>query len=167
MSLTNTIMGEKRRIHGRKFGLRRIKNKIFLHIATKTPFINSFMRARISKWGGVNILNPNNTRIGYEVIFDTIYPEEITIGENTGIAPRVAILSHFATGEYKDFIMMTKGRVTIGNNAWIGMNTVIAKPVTIGDGAIIGANSVVICDIPPYTIWGGNPAKYIKDRGMK
>ena len=36
--------------------------------------------------------------------------------------------------------------------------------VTIGKGAIVGAGSVVTKDIPPYQVWAGNPAKYIKDR---
>ena len=59
---------------------------------------------------------------------------------------------------------MYRGKVTIGDNVFIGMNVVFVKPVKIGDGSIIGANSVVINDIPPYTIWGGNPAKFIKNR---
>lgn len=52
----------------------------------------------------------------------------------------------------------------IGNDVWIGSNSVILAGVTIGNGAIIAAGSVVAKDIPPYEIWGGNPAKKIKDR---
>ena len=36
--------------------------------------------------------------------------------------------------------------------------------VKIGDGAIIAAYSVVVKDVPAYTVYGGNPAKFIKDR---
>ena len=52
----------------------------------------------------------------------------------------------------------------IKKNAYIGANTVICQPVTIGEGAIIGASSVVIRDIPPFEIWAGNPARFIRKR---
>jgi len=73
-------------------------------------------------------------------------------------------LTHFIDSEYDDYDHMYFGKVEIGSSVFIGMNTVIVKPVKIGDGAIIGANSVVTKDIPAYTIWGGNPAKFIKNR---
>jgi len=44
----------------------------------------------------------------------------------------------------------------------IGMNSTIMPGVTIGEGSIIGANSLVACDIPPWTIAAGNPAKVLK-----
>ena len=47
---------------------------------------------------------------------------------------------------------------------YIGSNTIITKSVKIGDGAIIAAGSIVTKDIPPYEVWGGNPAKFIKSR---
>ena len=58
----------------------------------------------------------------------------------------------------------TKGDVVIGNDVWIGVNSVILSGVTIGDGAIIGAASLVTRDIPPYTIAAGHPAKPIRKR---
>ncbi len=57
-----------------------------------------------------------------------------------------------------------KGDTVIGNDVWIGRESVIMPGVKIGDGAIIAAYSVVAKDIPPYTIYGGNPAKFIKMR---
>lgn len=52
----------------------------------------------------------------------------------------------------------------IGNDVWIGCNAVICRGVHIGDGAVIGAGSVVTKDVDPYTIVGGVPAKFIKNR---
>lgn len=52
----------------------------------------------------------------------------------------------------------------IGNDVWIGADTIICRNVTIGDGAIIGAGSVVTKNVPPYTIVAGSPAKIIKQR---
>lgn len=52
----------------------------------------------------------------------------------------------------------------IGNDVWIGNNVIIKAGVTIGDGSVIGMGSIVTKDIPPYEIWAGNPAKFIKKR---
>ena len=57
-----------------------------------------------------------------------------------------------------------KGDTIIGNDVWIGQNAVILPGVHIGDGAIIGANSVVGCNVEPYTIIIGNPAKVLRKR---
>lgn len=57
-----------------------------------------------------------------------------------------------------------KGDIIIGNDVWIGRESVIMPGVTIGDGAIVASYSVVVKDIPPYTAAGGNPAKVIKNR---
>ena len=57
-----------------------------------------------------------------------------------------------------------KGDTVIGNDVWIGQNAVILPGVHIGDGVIIGANSVVGCDIEPYRIVIGNPAKVLRKR---
>ena len=60
--------------------------------------------------------------------------------------------------------MPLKGDIVIGNDVWIGQNSVILPGVHIGDGAIIGLNSVVGSDIPAYHIAAGNPAKMIRKR---
>ena len=57
-----------------------------------------------------------------------------------------------------------KGDIVIGNDVWIGYETVIMAGVHIGDGAIIAARAVVTKDVPPYTIVGGTPAKEIRKR---
>lgn len=57
-----------------------------------------------------------------------------------------------------------KGDIVIGNDVWIGRECVVMPGVKIGDGAIVAASSVVVKDIPPYTVFGGNPAKFIKQR---
>ncbi len=57
-----------------------------------------------------------------------------------------------------------KGDTIVGNDVWIGYESVIMPGITIGDGVIIAAKSVVVNDIAPYTIVGGNPAKLIRQR---
>ena len=52
----------------------------------------------------------------------------------------------------------------IGNDVWIGRESVIMPGVRIGDGAIVAACSVVAKNVEPYTVVGGNPAQLIKSR---
>jgi virginiamycin A acetyltransferase len=58
----------------------------------------------------------------------------------------------------------SRGPINIGNDVWIGAQSVILSGVTIGNGAVISANSTVTRDIPPYAIAAGSPAKVIKYR---
>lgn len=57
-----------------------------------------------------------------------------------------------------------KGDIVIGNDVWIGRESVILPGVTIGDGAIVAAYSVVAGDVAPYCVYGGNPARRLKRR---
>lgn len=54
--------------------------------------------------------------------------------------------------------------IVIGNDVWIGANSIILPGVNIGDGAVIAAGAVVTRDVEPYAIVGGVPAKSIKKR---
>lgn len=62
----------------------------------------------------------------------------------------------------QDRTLSSKGGIRIGNNVWIGDKASIIGKVTIGDGAVIGANSVVTKDVPAYAVVAGSPAKIVK-----
>lgn len=57
--------------------------------------------------------------------------------------------------------LVSKGKIVIGKNVWIGEKAVILAGVTIGDGAVIGANSVVTHDVPSYSVAVGAPAHIV------
>lgn len=67
--------------------------------------------------------------------------------------------SNFSNTDYNPF-----KTTTIGNDVWIGSNTIVKSGVQVGDGAIIGMGSVVTKDVEPYAIVAGNPARFIRSR---
>ena len=94
------------------------------------------------------------------VILDPSHCWLIKIGDNVTIAPRVHILAHDAST--KMFLDYTKiGCVNIGNNVFIGAESVVLPGVTIGNNVIIGANSTVTHNIPDNSVVVGSPAKVI------
>ena len=94
------------------------------------------------------------------VILDPSHCWLITIGDNVTMAPRVHILCHDAST--KTFLNYTKiGRVTIGDNVFIGAESVVLPGVTIGSNVIIGANSTVTHDVPDGVVVAGSPARVI------
>ena len=91
------------------------------------------------------------------VILDPSHCWLITIGDNVTLAPRVHILCHDAST--KVFLNYTKiGKVTIGDNVFVGASSVILPNVKIGNNVIIGANSTITKDIPDNVVVAGNPA---------
>ena len=94
------------------------------------------------------------------VILDPGHCWLISMGDNVTMAPRVHILCHDAST--KGFLGYTKiGRVTIGDNVFIGAESVVLPGVTIGSNVIIGANSTVTHDIPEGSVAAGSPARVI------
>ena len=57
--------------------------------------------------------------------------------------------------------------ITIKSQAWVGADAYIGMGVTIEQGAVVGAKACVYKDVAEWTIVGGNPAKFIKNREFK
>ncbi|QDZ88433.1 Vat family streptogramin A O-acetyltransferase [Priestia megaterium] len=112
------------------------------------------------------------------------FGDRLVIGKFCAIAPGVTFIMNganhrmdgistypfniFGEGWEKHTPMLNqlpfKGDTIIGNDVWVGMDTVIMPGINIGDGAIVAAKSVITKDVEPYTIVGGNPAQKIKER---
>ena len=58
----------------------------------------------------------------------------------------------------------SKGDIIVGNDVWFGRDVTIMSGVTIGDGAVLAANSHIVKNVEPYSVIGGNPAKFLKLR---
>jgi len=140
-----------------------LKKKLLKHIAKYSPGYG------LRIW----ILRKCNYQIGKDIyigedfiIIDDLKDPQIhlTIGDRASISPRVTFVLHTQPNGSRiaEFVNSRKGKINIGQDAWIGTGAVILPDVTIGEGAVVGANSVVTGDVPPYTVVGGTPAKKIK-----
>lgn len=90
---------------------------------------------------------------------------KVTIGDNAQIAPNVSIYTagHPIHPDSRNSGYEYGIPISIGNNVWIGGNTVILPGVTIGDNVVIGAGSVVTKNIPANMIAAGNPCRVIRE----
>lgn len=89
---------------------------------------------------------------------------KVIIGDNCMLAPNVAIYTagHPVHPLTRNTLYEYGIEITIGDNVWIGGNTVICPGVHIGSNTVIGAGSVVTKDIPDYSIAAGNPCRVIR-----
>lgn len=112
---------------------------------------------------GTNISIGDNFYANFDCIILDVC--DVFIGSNVFIAPRVSIFA--ATHPIDPFIrnsLFELGKpVRIGDNVWIGGNTVINPGISIGNNSIIGSGSVVTKDIPANVIAAGNPCRIIRE----
>ncbi|MFS0752320.1 sugar O-acetyltransferase [Oceanobacillus sp. 1P07AA] len=90
---------------------------------------------------------------------------EIRIGENCMLAPGVKIFTatHPLHPIERNSGLEYGKPVTIGDNVWIGGGAIINPGVTIGNNAVIASGAVVTKNVPANSVYGGNPAKFIKE----
>lgn len=87
----------------------------------------------------------------------------IKVGNNVRFGPGVGLIS--ANHDLNDYDKWPVCRpIIIGDNVWIGMNTVVLPGITIGDNVAIGANSVVTKNIPSDSIAAGNPCQILREK---
>jgi acetyltransferase-like isoleucine patch superfamily enzyme len=117
------------------------------------------LRPRILSLLGVDFKDPRSVFIGKNVFFDITQNTKITVGTGVTLTMGVVILTHYYVPEEKKYV---KGDIRIGDNVFIGINSLIVNSVSIGDGSVIGAGSVVTKDVAPHTIVAGVPARELK-----
>lgn len=108
-------------------------------------------------WAADNIKIGNDVLIAHNVnIFDNdTHPIDY-------MERRIDAENRIRKNERKEFSSLRKSPIEIGDDVWIGCNSVILKGVKIGDRAIVAAGSVVTKEVPPNCIVAGNPASIIK-----
>lgn len=103
-----------------------------------------------------------NTTIGYHTFI--FASNAVTIGNNCLVAPFVYIVDS-NHGTSRSYPINKQGNQTnpivIGDDVWLGVGARILAGTRIGDGAVVAAGAVVNCDVEPFSIVGGVPAKPI------
>lgn len=140
--------------------LKKIVYFLLLHLSRQF-FVPPKLRPFLLKLCGIKFKNSKNVFIGTDVLFDIIDNTTISIGQNVLITSGVKMICHYPIFTKSGISEYNIGDITIGDNVFIGMNSLIVKPVSIGKNAVVAAGSVVTKDIIPNTIVGGNPAKVI------
>lgn len=112
---------------------------------------------------GTNIEVGKNCFINYNcTILDNA---KVILGDNCMLAPNVSIYTagHTLHPDSRAFGYEYGIGITIGDNVWIGGNTVLCPGVHIGNNSVIGAGSVVTRDVPANVMAAGNPARVIRE----
>lgn len=91
---------------------------------------------------------------------------EIVIGSKVTVSQGSYLCSGSHDIEYINKPFISKP-IIINDFAWIAAEAFVMMGVTIGEGAVVGARAAVFKDVEPWTIVGGNPAKFIKNREIK
>lgn len=141
-----------------------IKKIIYKEKAKSDSYIN-YLRNKGMKIGKDCIIYaPTKT------IIDEQYPWLITIGNHVRITEGVVLLTHdyswsvlkqISVNGQKGAVLGAAGKIEIGNNVFIGINSIVLRGVKIEDNVIIGAGSVVTKDCESGCVYAGNPAKKI------
>ncbi|AST93294.1 acetyltransferase [Sutcliffiella cohnii] len=130
-----------------------VKNFIVIQLARYTPLLGmknwlyrTFLRMKVG----------DQTSFALMVMLDVMFPEKISVGQNTVIGYNTTILAHeYLIKEYR------LGDVIIGDEVMIGANSTILPGIKIGDGAIVSAGTLVHKDVPAGAFVGGNPMRII------
>ena len=118
----------------------------------------------------VYIGNGSNITIGENCqINEDVFIQGAKIGNNVMIATNVSILCNSHIHSNINIPMIDQGVTEVSipiikDNVWIGRNVVVLPGIIIEEGVIVGAGAVVTKNIERYTIVGGVPAKFIKNR---
>ena len=161
-------------------------SKIYLHVGEgATVIIGDYFEFQSGEnynplchntYGSINVLNNATLTIGNEsgMSGGTIWAtDSITIGDNVKIGANCTIIDgdiHSTDWRRRRDKRPNPKRmeykhkpIVIGNDVWLGANSIVLKGVTIGDRTVIGAGSVVSKDIPADCIAAGNPCVVVKN----
>lgn len=119
-------------------------------------------RTALHRWRGVKI--GKNVYVGYDVIFDRIYPDQIIIEDYVEIGDRSIISAHSRGSMIlRDSYKREIKPVTIRRGAWIMPGVIIVPGVEIGEMSVVATGAVVTKDVPSEHMVAGVPARVVKD----
>ena len=144
--------------------LRKARNRaaqVLKHLDFGTPTAFVSFKAKVAR----------DTRLG-EFAFigpGCVIPPKVSIGQYSMLAAEVVVVGDdhewAEVGTPMQFSRRPRQRAThIGDDVWVGRRAILMRGVTIGDSAIVAAGAIVTKSIPAGEIWGGIPARKLRDR---
>lgn len=120
-----------------------------------------------ANWGGKHVHFGSYVYANF--CLSLVDDSHIYVGDHVMFAPRVTVAAgtHPIHPGLRSKQAQYNMPVHIGNNVWIGANSVILPGVSIGDNSVIGAGSVVTKDIPANVVAVGNPCKVLREIGER
>lgn len=120
-----------------------------------------------SNWAGKHVHFGSHVYANFNLTL--VDDTDIYVGDKVMFGPNVTVATagHPIEPHLRELQMQFNIPVHIGNNVWIGANSVILPGVTIGDNTVIGAGSVVTKDIPANVVAVGNPCRVMREIGEK
>ncbi|EGT3616046.1 sugar O-acetyltransferase [Clostridium perfringens] len=116
-----------------------------------------------ANWGGKNVHFGNGVYANFNLTM--VDDCDIFVGNNVLFGPNVTVSAgtHPIHPELRSKQAQYNVSIHIGNNVWIGANSVILPGIHIGDNSVIGAGSVVTKDIPANVVAVGNPCRVLRE----
>lgn len=115
-------------------------------------------------WQPWNLSMGDYVALSENVVCYTV--DKIYIGSQTTVS-RDVFLCCASHNVASPIMELTYAPIAIGSNAWIAARAIVMPGRKVGDGAVVAAGAVVVSDVEPWTIVGGNPAKFISKRELK
>ena len=139
-------------------------------------FRNSLLRlfgAEIDKdalvYSSCKIFAPWNLRVGRACIgpHTELYNKDTIVIGNDSVVSQGAYLCTASHEISSTMLPLVTRPIVLGDYVWVAADAFVGMGVTLGEGAVVGARACVFKDVPAWTVVGGNPAVYIKDRVIR
>jgi acetyltransferase-like isoleucine patch superfamily enzyme len=148
-----------------KDSLIQIGEKVVFRSNTKSNFVGIYKPVSIAVYQKGQLKIGNNSGFSGTSIVVT---QQVTIGNYCNFGGNTSIWdTDFHPAEYlarrdHSVCKIKSAPIIIGDDVFVGANSIILKGISIGNRSIIGAGSIVTKNIPADQVWGGNPARFIK-----
>ncbi len=124
----------------------------------------------VNVYNTANIFAPWNLKVEpYSTIGPnvTIYNKDKVIIESNVVISQDSMICTASHDISDPLLPLKTSPIIIKKNVWVAADAFIGMGVTIGEGAVVGARAAVFKDVEPWTVVGGNPARFIKKRELK
>ena len=138
-----------------------VRSFLFRRVLRASIGLHSSVHRGCRLYRPVGVSIGSHTVINRDVLLDGRMG--LVIGDNVSVSEGVAIFTLEHDPNSPDFASRG-GAVHIADRTFIGARAVILPGVTVGEGAVVAAGAVVTCNVLPYTIVGGVPARPIGER---